>query len=152
MTREEFAQLKATVYEQCEKIRATVPHGNKPSDYTEVDEVIEEVIEADNLKHSAPTIAAFIAEHSDAEITITHNTRPSGRYDVLDKITLTATTYKTREVLSDLATKSHLRRIMARQLGLHSWQTPECKLVDLFKEGIISWDDLVKSHKKDCEL
>jgi len=152
MTKEELEGYRQIIYDQCEKIRVGVPHGNKYSDYTEEDTKVVLTISETDLKHSAKTIQEFMQEHDGSGITIEHSLRAAGRHDYLKEIRVVAKTYKLRDEVSDYTVKRYMQKIVAKQLGLYYWQTPECKILKLFKEGTITWEEVVKAHKDTCDL
>lgn len=54
--------------------------------------------------------------------------------------------------ISDQLVKDTVQKAIRNMMGLSPWRYLDCKVFQLFREGKISWEDVVKSHKEDCTL
>lgn len=86
------------------------------------------------------TITHKTAEKSEGRIGYYSHTVYTVKYPVLvPEIT---------EPLVKAAVHTALKGIMK----LSHWSTIKCDIMQLFKDGLIDWDAVVKSHKTDCSL
>ena len=68
-------------------------------------------------------------------------------------------TYKVlRYEIDDSQVNKHLRTFISKALtgtkSTHFWErvVPDCKLIKLFRQGKLSWDDCVSAHNSNCGL
>jgi len=68
-------------------------------------------------------------------------------------------TYKVlRDKIDDRQVERHLRTFISKKLTgkkvLYNWErtTPDCKLMGLFMQGKLSWEDYVEAHKSNCKV
>ena len=59
---------------------------------------------------------------------------------------------KLRDKIEDTQIEQKMRTLVRKELGLHVYQDLECKVMALFKEGHISWDEVMEQHGKACTL
>lgn len=60
---------------------------------------------------------------------------------------------KLKENIDEKAIKSKMKSIVGsilRKSTKQHWITPDCAIMELFKQGRISWDDVVLAHTIDC--
>lgn len=75
------------------------------------------------------------------------NTGRIGFYEYTEyKVTYSLVIPEITEALVKKCTHQALKGIM--KLG--RWDTIDCKLMQLFKDGKLSWEDLVDAHKIQC--
>lgn len=59
---------------------------------------------------------------------------------------------KLKENMDEKAIKAKMKSIVGNILRKSTkyWTTPDCAIMELFKQGKISWDDVVLAHTIDC--
>ena len=87
-----------------------------------------------------------------SDVKVTGDTRPSGRYDYFKSASFTVARPELRTSIHPDQVQGEMKEFVRKQLGLGKWDTIRCRVIDLFKQGIIEWDDVVKAHGGDCEL
>ncbi len=80
------------------------------------------------------------------------DTKQSGRYDFFDSISYRFETEIVKETIEDYQVVESMRNLVKRHLGLREWAHLECKVMQLFKDGVIGWEQVVEAHKGDCNL
>lgn len=80
------------------------------------------------------------------------NTKPSGRYDIFESAYFKLSKDLVRDSIEEEQVQDKMRKHIKRKLGLGKWDTLECKVMDLFKKGLITWEEVAKSHSSNCEL
>jgi hypothetical protein len=54
--------------------------------------------------------------------------------------------------VTDAMVKQVAQKVLRRKLGLSTWKYLDCKIFQLFREGKISWEDVAKLHKENCNI
>ena len=139
-------KLYAIIAEQMEKLRVadTYPYS----------ETYREMEKTQNVKlkpnYSSKELRDIMDNLPDGEVTIRGHTEPIGRSDFFKYLTIHITTYKKIEKVDPLQVKSMLMPIIGRALGLGRWYDPDCKLLALYKDGSITWEECINAHKETC--
>jgi len=85
-------------------------------------------------------------------ITVSGSTRASGRYDYFDRVHFTIERHQVRPEIAHEQVQDRMKQFVKRELGLKAWDTLHCRVMDLFKQGKIDWDEVIKAHEGSCEL
>lgn len=156
MTREKFAEHKAQLKRTMEYQLSLSKVYNKPLSnycgYTDVKTItLNENDTEQDLRDKLLEIAIFM-QYDNTTLTQSGHTRASGRYDFFDHVNYNFNTIRVRDELPDQAVEEAMKQLVKRHLGLKPYEHLECKVMQLFKEGIIEWADVIEAHKGDCEI
>lgn len=85
---------------------------------------------------------------------VTHTSHDDGRGRVgyYDHTTFSVKYYEVVDEITDTKLKETVHKALRGIMGLSKYSYIDCKLMQLFKDGKLSWEDLVKAHKEDCSL
>lgn len=64
----------------------------------------------------------------------------------------TIATPKLRTHITDEQIQDAMKELVKQKLGLTEWDTLECRVMDLYKQGVIGWDKIVEAHQGSCDL
>lgn len=56
------------------------------------------------------------------------------------------------DAITEKMVKKSVHKALVSIMGLTTHNSIDCKLMQLFKDGEITWEALVKAHKEDCTL
>jgi len=57
-----------------------------------------------------------------------------------------------RDEITEMQVQDRMRNMIRSELGLKSHATIECKVMDLYKKGLIEWDTVKAQHGVACSL
>ncbi len=139
-------KLYKIMADQMERLRVadTKPYSEE---YREIDETKLFKLEEG---YSSTELRTIMENLPEGTVSIKGHTRVSGRHDFFSHLTIAVTTYKKLEKIEPLHVKRMLQPIIAKQLGMYSWQTPDCRILELYKDGSITWEECVKAHNVSC--
>jgi hypothetical protein len=93
-----------------------------------------------------------LAEHTNG--TITHQTyeTSAGRVGYYSHTNYYVAYASLIDEVDDNLVKETVQKALKNIIGLESWQYLDCRVMQLFKDGKIDWETVVKAHKEDCTL
>lgn len=85
---------------------------------------------------------------------VTHTSHDDGKGHVgyYDHTTFSVKYYEVVNEITDTLLKDTVHKALRGIMGLSKYSYIDCKLMQLFKDSKLSWEDLVKAHKEDCSL
>ena len=113
------------------------------------------VMDGSNIAKKLQELNTLIASKKDVRITQREQTKAVlGSYDFIG--TLYNLYYKVlRTEIQEEQVKDKMKTIVKNQLKKElktSWISLECKVMELFKAGTITWEDVVEAHRNACEF
>lgn len=155
MTLEQFNKLIKKTKESLER---KLESGRKTGKlYPSVTKVVEEKFQLVDGASTEETLSLMkavveLAEHTGG--TITHQTfeTSSGRVGYYSHTNYYVKYKVLVDEVTDSMVKKDTKKALLNIMGLSPWGYLDCKVFQLFREGKISWEDVVKSHKEDCTL
>ncbi len=131
--------------EQMERLRVadTKPYSHT---YRAIDDIKTFTIKKDATSNEIATVWNNLPA---GELSISGTTKSSYRTDYFESLIITVTTHTKSEEVTALQIKKVLQPIIARALGLR-YSYPDCRLIELYRTGKITWDECVLAHKTNC--
>ena len=108
----------------------------------------------DNMEGQLELLKEVIAFAEKVQGTVSHSPKEDSRGRV-GYYSHTIFTVSYKEVMAEITeekVKETVKKALKGMMGLSRYSYIDCKLMQLFKEGKLSWEDLVKAHKTDCSL
>ena len=93
-----------------------------------------------------------LAGHTKGDINHMTYETPVGRVGYYSHINYYVTYTTVVDEISDQLVKDTVQKAIRNMMGLTNWAYIDCKVMQLFKEGKIDWETVVKSHQEDCTL
>ena len=103
----------------------------------------------DNVAEKLYKLSNLAMKHT---LKVSGSTKAEGRYDYFSAVHFTYTEQVLRDCIEPEQVQKEMREWVKRQLGLGQWAELHCRVMDLFKKGLIDWDEVVKAHKGNCSL
>jgi len=60
--------------------------------------------------------------------------------------------YVFRATIEDWQVDEQMKEFVKKKLKLDRWDTLQCRVLDLFKQGVIGWDKVEEAHTGNCSL
>ncbi len=57
-----------------------------------------------------------------------------------------------RDKIAKYQIEDTMKALVKKHMGLKPYQTLDCKVMDLYKAGTITWDEAKEAIHKDCDL
>lgn len=79
-------------------------------------------------------------------------TYADGRYDYFHRADFKLSKKLLRDKIEDTQIEDAMRALLKKEMGLGLYKEIECKVIALYKEGKIEWEDVVKAHTTNCKM
>ena len=60
--------------------------------------------------------------------------------------------YHLVDEITEKMVKDRMMEFVKSKLGMKSWETLDCQVMQFFKQGKITWEDVVSAHKEGCSI
>ena len=154
MTREKLTELRVIVAEQCNKLLESARTNGVllSKDYTVIKEKFSITVEEKPNQQKLLELQEFLTEHKNLSLTMESMLYSSGRYDYFKYVKYIATSYELVNEVPEEVITGFMKSIVKKQLGLYKHDYLDCKVMKMFKEGIITWEETKRLHHEDCSL
>ena len=75
----------------------------------------------------------------------------SGRYDYFKAMQVIIPSIVIRDKIENEQIENAMRQLVKKELRLKEWENLECKVMALYKQSLIEWEDVVLAHKIECK-
>jgi len=86
------------------------------------------------------------------ELNVDGDTKQEGRYDYFRCVHFKFSKKLLRDKIKDTQIEDAMIALLKKEMGLTYYAAIECKVMSLFKEGKIDWDDVIKTHTTDYKM
>jgi len=156
MTKEEFFAHKAQTIRTMDYMLELSRTHNKPlteyaKEYDKKRIIIKRDADEDELRETMLDIAIMM-DKPKTVMSMRGETKQSGRYDYFNYIEYSFKTLVVKHEIEAYQVEDMMKLWVKQKLGLNSYDYLECQVMQLFKDGTIEWEDVIKAHKGACKL
>jgi len=157
MTNTTFFALKAGLREtmkdtlNCSRYRgeAIKEYCSEPTYHTITSRHSDDSFEA---KESLLNVQDYIERYPMAELKVDNISERENCTTYSIGVRYEFTRYELRAEIEEWQVEEQMKKFVKKQLKLDRWDTLECRVMDLFKQGIIGWKEVVEAHTGSCSL
>jgi hypothetical protein len=154
MKKEQFFELKDKIQKDLDRklqLSKDPRLGDYPVAFKEVSKKFRLQYDMDNQLQLLKEITAF-ADEVNGVITHTSHDDGRGRVGYYDHTTFYVEYLEVVDEITKAKLKDTVHKALCGIMGLSEYAHIDCKLMQLYKDGKLSWEDLIKAHKEDCTL
>lgn len=154
MTLDQFNTLKQQIRTDLEHKLVMVQNGQRTAPASLTEEKTEYMYLKNNEDNQLQTLLAITERAKTLGATVTH--RPleesEGRVGYYKQTQFTLSYQEPVEEITDQLLKRQVHKALKSIIGISPSSYIKCEVMQLFKDSLIDWDAVVKSHKEDCTL
>jgi len=79
-------------------------------------------------------------------------TKPAGRYDYFSYVRFIATIDTIKDTIEPHQIEEAMKLLVKKHMGLKSYANLDCKIMDLYKSEVITWEEATEAMHKQCEI
>jgi len=152
MTRTQFFKEKANIAKRLNHFLAMSKHVGYPVHTSCIDKVYGHFTVPEGKLSDYDRARLIESLQSDSQIEFEGITKATGRHDYFDRLRVVEVAHEVKDSIPQQAIDKEMKSFVRRAMKLDRWTDLDCKVMQLFKDGVIEWDEVVKAHNGDCQI